>query len=108
MVKVNRSALLGAIGRLSRVSADKDAKVIRFVMNGPEYILTADNKRQRLREIVRVTGVSTPEHWTCYPDAQRLFSVVRALDSEEVALSLGSKGGRLEGGPGQAVVAGAG
>jgi len=96
MVKVNRSMLLGALGRLSRVSADKDAKVIQFVMNGPEYILTADNRRQRLREIVRVTDRTDGERWTCYPDAKRLFSVIRALDSEEVALSLGSNGGRLE------------
>jgi len=96
MVKVNRSALLGALGRLARVSADKDAKVICFHMNGAEYILTADNKRQRLREIVRLVPGTGGEHWTCYPDAKKLFSVVNALDSEEVALHLTSKGGRLE------------
>lgn len=96
MLNINRSDLLGVLGRLSTITKDKDAGIIRFVMSGSVYSITADNKRQRLREIRRLTDVSRLEHWVCYPDAQRLFNVVRALDTQSVRLHLDSKRGKLE------------
>lgn len=96
MLNINRSELLGVLGRLSTITKDKDAGIVRFAMSGATYSITADNKRQRLRETRRLTDVSRVEHWTCYPDAQRLTSIVRVLDSQVIRLHLDSKRGKLE------------
>lgn len=96
MLNVNRSELLGVLGRLSTITRDKDAGLIRFEVQGSTLCVTADNKRQRLRETRVLTDASGSGHWVCYPDAQRLTSIVRALDSQVVRLQLDSKRNKLE------------
>lgn len=96
MLNINRSELLSVLGRLATITKDKDAGIVRFTMSGATYSITADNKRQRLRETRRLTDMSRVEHWTCYPDAQRLTSIVRVLDSQVIRLHLDSKRGKLE------------
>lgn len=95
MLKVKRSDLLGVLGHLASITANKDKGVIRFDVFPHGFAITADNGEQRMREARALTAETDVESWTCYLEARNLFRAVRAIDADVVSFKLNTRNGRL-------------